>query len=793
MELSDQTTATGKGIGNLRRLWFARSGTSSWHLRTYFALLLASFAVVAVAAFVYVVQQTNRDARKSAEHDARSAADTSAQQLGGSVALLSSTVAGLGGNPQIAQVMANPAACTLSFSWLTPGHLDLIRKDGTVVCTSRAATGRRGLYAGQRWLSRGLTGPVLIGPVRDPATGKQVVVAADSHSGRWSCGCLRRAAPARPQARLALRRRQAGRSGRRRQSLEKVVARSVDPARWIGTSLVDTAFDTPAGQGTVAHPDLTGTARLFAQSDVPGVGWRIYAGEDEAAALAAGKRLEHRQFAIILIGLTLTLLAALLIYRRVARPLARLAAAVRSASTQEGPATMPSSGPAEVRALAEEVTGLIGSLTASELSYHHLFDQHPAPLWLYDEQTLAFLAVNDAAIAMYGYSREEFLAMTIEEIRPREDIEALHLARADEGRRYVDAGIWRHRKKDGTVIEVEISSNAVEFAGHPARAVLARDVTVQRQLEEQLRQAQKMEAIGRLAGGVAHDFNNLLLVIRGYGATLLDDLTDEKLRYSALQIDSAAQRGAEFTHQLLAFSRQQVLHPTVINPNEVVDETVNLVRRMLREDIALEVELEPDIGPIVVDRGQLGQVMLNLLVNAREAMPQGGSLSVRTANVELGENYSTEHVGVVPGRYVLLQVTDTGAGMDEETRSRIFDPFFTTKEGGPASGSRAFRGSSSRAAATCGSTVSQGWGRTSRSISRLRNPRSWPCRRHRKQDRWRVTRRSSSSRTPSSSASSSPRRSSRTGTPYSQLRAGWTRSRSWRRTAITSTCCLPTS
>ena len=353
---------------------------------------------------------------------------------------------------------------------------------------------------------------------------------------------------------------------------------------------------------------------------------------------------------------------------------------------------MPSSGPAEVRALAEEVTGLIGSLTASELSYQHLFHHHPAPMWLFDEQTLGFLAVNDAAIAMYGYSRDEFLAMTLEEIRPHEDIEALHLAVADQGRTYVDAGVWRHRKKDGTVLDVEVSSNAVEFAGRPARAVLARDVTDQRRLEEQLRQAQKMEAIGRLAGGVAHDFNNLLLVIRGYGATLIEGLTDEKLRHSALQIDSAAQRGAEFTHQLLAFSRQQVLHPAVINPNEVVDETVGLVRRMLREDIELEVELEPNIGAILVDRGQLGQVMLNLLVNAREAMPQGGSLSVRTANVELGENYSAEHVGVVPGPYVLLQVTDTGAGMDEETRSRIFDPFFTTKEGGTGLGLASVQG-----------------------------------------------------------------------------------------------------
>jgi type II secretory pathway pseudopilin PulG len=164
--LSDRTDGGRKEIGDMGRRWFARSGRSSWHLRTYFALLLALFALVAVAAFVYVVKQTNQDARRSAEHDARSAADTSAQQLGDGLALLNSAVVSLTGNPQIPQVMANPGACTLTFSWLTPGHLDLIRTDGTVVCSSRAAKGHSGLYAGQSWLSRALAGPVLIGPLR---------------------------------------------------------------------------------------------------------------------------------------------------------------------------------------------------------------------------------------------------------------------------------------------------------------------------------------------------------------------------------------------------------------------------------------------------------------------------------------------------------------------------------------------------------------------------------------------------------------------------------------------------
>jgi two-component system, cell cycle sensor histidine kinase and response regulator CckA len=212
------------------------------------------------------------------------------------------------------------------------------------------------------------------------------------------------------------------------------------------------------------------------------------------------------------------------------------------------------------------------------------------------------------------------------------------------------------------------------------------DLRALRENEEALRQAQKMEAIGSLAAGIAHDFNNLLLVIRGYSAILLKSLDDDKLRGNVLQIDSAAQRAADFTRQLLAFSRQQVLQPELIDPNEVVKETIELVGRMLGEDIELDCELEPQPDSILVDRGQLGQVMLNLIVNARDAMEEGGRLAVLTSNVELDKAYASDHLGVVPGRYVLLQVTDSGPGMDEVTRSRAFDPFFTTKEGGTGLG-----------------------------------------------------------------------------------------------------------
>lgn len=330
------------------------------------------------------------------------------------------------------------------------------------------------------------------------------------------------------------------------------------------------------------------------------------------------------------------------------------------------------------RDINERVRG-VEALHRSEDSYRALFERHPAPMWLYDLATLRFLRVNEAAIASYGYSREEFLSMTIEKILGPEDETALR-----EGR---EASVLRHRRKNGTFVEVLVSSDSIEFEGREAGLVLAQDMTAQRGLEEQLRQGQKMEAIGRLAGGIAHDFNNLLLVIRGYSAILLGQLSDEEQRDSAMQIDSAAERAGEFTRQLLAFSRQQVLRPEVTDLNAVVAETLTLLQRSIGGSVQIESELEPGIGTVLVDRGQIAQAVMNLALNARDAMSEGdGTLRIRTAGVELdGESLHT-HDEVTPGSYVLLQISDSGTGMDKETQSRVFDPFFTTKDEGTGLG-----------------------------------------------------------------------------------------------------------
>jgi two-component system, cell cycle sensor histidine kinase and response regulator CckA len=239
------------------------------------------------------------------------------------------------------------------------------------------------------------------------------------------------------------------------------------------------------------------------------------------------------------------------------------------------------------------------------------------------------------------------------------------------------------------VITVRLSGRAVRDAKGAVVGYekIVEDVTERRALEEQLRQSQKMEAVGRLAGGVAHDFNNLLTVIKGYSELLLDELKEsESQREEVEEIRKAADRAAMLTRQLLAFSRQQVLAPKVLDMNSIVSEMDKLLRRLLGEDIGLFTSLEPALGRVKADPGQIEQVIMNLAVNARDAMPRGGKLTIETANAELDETYAHEHVGAKAGSFVMLAVSDNGQGMTEQVRERVFEPFFTTKEMGKGTG-----------------------------------------------------------------------------------------------------------
>lgn len=451
-------------------------------------------------------------------------------------------------------------------------------------------------------------------------------------------------------------------------------------------------------------------------------------------------------------------------------------------------------------------------LRASEKQYRLLFEGNPMPMWVVDRDNLRFLAVNQAAIRHYGYSGDEFFSMTIADIRPDEDVPRLVSSMARRVPGLSEAELWRHRKKDGAVIQVEITSHPITMDGRDAELILAHDVTEQRKnqenlrqseerfatafrssplaitistekegryvdandaytkmmgyqqeeivgktanelgiwvdpedrermvqqvdqpeqaepletrfrtksgderrvrisagrilldgkpcvlantlditesrrLEEQFRQAQKMEAVGRLAGGVAHDFNNLLSVIMGYSEIAQDAAPrGTAVRNHLDQIKKAAERAAALTQQLLAFSRQQVLQPKVLSLNAVVDSVSKMLLRVIGEDVTLNLAPGEPLGSIKADLGQIEQVLMNLVVNARDAMPEGGKIMIETANVELDETYARQHQSVKPGSYVMLSFSDTGCGMDATTMAQIFEPFFTTKEPGKGTG-----------------------------------------------------------------------------------------------------------
>jgi two-component system cell cycle sensor histidine kinase/response regulator CckA len=443
-----------------------------------------------------------------------------------------------------------------------------------------------------------------------------------------------------------------------------------------------------------------------------------------------------------------------------------------------------------------------------------LFSSNPCPMWIYDCHTLRFLEVNDAAVKAYGYSQEEFLAMTLVEIRPEEDVPILLESVRQRHDGYSAVGVWRHRHKDGSIIFVEIMAFKFENAGHQEELILSmnvtercrveaalreseaslkalvdnapfgisqslidgnriktlnpalrkmlgdysveealqlniseqvyadpkdrdrlievlrrsgriqgwettfrgrdgslvpvritgslsggedgtpevfsayvEDMTQQSALEQQVRQVQKLEAVGRLAGGMAHDFNNVLVVIKLSTELMLDQITPESpFSKLLLQISNAADRAAALTRQMLAFGRQQMMQPRIINLNTVVSETTQMLRRVIGEDIRLVTNLSETIENSRLDPDQVAQVILNLAVNARDAMPQGGTLHLETSTVDLDETYTKDHPPVQPGRYVMLSVSDTGTGIDKSILPRIFDPFFTTKELGKGTG-----------------------------------------------------------------------------------------------------------
>jgi PAS domain S-box-containing protein len=329
------------------------------------------------------------------------------------------------------------------------------------------------------------------------------------------------------------------------------------------------------------------------------------------------------------------------------------------------------------------------ALRRSESGFRSVVED--APYGIYRTSlTGRFLQVNPALQKMLGYeSTEELLRRDLANHIFRHAGEYQRLTELLAHTEEIKDLEMEWKRLDGTPITVRCSGRRInDESGVPAYfEVFAEDVTEKRVLEKQLRMAQKMEAIGRLSGGIAHDFNNLLGVIIGYSGVLKKRLgPDNALCEHALEIEKAGQRAASLTKQLLAFSRQQVLTPAVLNLNSLATDMEKMLPRLLGEDIEVSLTLDPELGNVKADQSQIEQVIMNLAVNARDAMPTGGKLKVQTSNVELDQAYTWNHPGSKAGEYVLLTVTDTGMGMDAGTLTHIFEPFFTTKERGKGTG-----------------------------------------------------------------------------------------------------------
>jgi PAS domain S-box-containing protein len=299
---------------------------------------------------------------------------------------------------------------------------------------------------------------------------------------------------------------------------------------------------------------------------------------------------------------------------------------------------------------------------------------------------------NRAAERIFGYPRAEVVGQNVKLLMP----EPFHSEHGGYIANYLRTGnakiigIGREvvgLRRDRSTFPMDLSIS--EFSWNEGRYFtgIVRDVSKPRKLEAQLRQAQKMEAVGLLAGGIAHDFNNLLTIISGYSDIVLTSLPrgDPNWKHLA-KVQQAAERAASLTQQLLAFSRQAVLEPKVLDLNAIVRDSERLLSRLLGEDIRIATALDPGIASVRADPGQIGQVIMNLCINARDAMPRGGQLTLETANLDLDEGYAQTHPEVKPGSYVLLAITDTGSGMTPEIKARIFEPFFTTKGPGRGTG-----------------------------------------------------------------------------------------------------------
>jgi PAS domain S-box-containing protein len=440
-------------------------------------------------------------------------------------------------------------------------------------------------------------------------------------------------------------------------------------------------------------------------------GWYILANAPQGEIYGQVNRMRAYVLALGLFGIVATALVLTVLVHRLTAPLHTLVNEAERIGTGDFETPVSCTSHDEIGVLADaidtmrtklrssytkleqrviECTLAEESLRKSEEQYRAIFNNAAVGIDVVGKDGY-FSQVNWAFANMLGYTQEELKRTTpIDITHPDDrDLSATNLHALLQGDVDKFRMVKRFIMKNGSVRWVDLSVSPISGPGGAVDTTVGVivDITDRKSLEDQLRQAAKMEAIGQLAGGVAHDFNNLLTAILGYSGIVLQRLSEDDVsREKIVQIARAAERAAELTKQLLAFSRKQMLEVRPMNLNDTISDLEVMLKRLIGEDIELVTSLDPSIGSTQADPGQVEQIIINLCVNARDAMVRGGKLSIETSNVTLGEEYCRAHAEVDPGEYVLFSVSDNGVGMDSQTRTRIFDPFFTTKEKGVGTG-----------------------------------------------------------------------------------------------------------
>jgi PAS domain S-box-containing protein len=672
-------------------------------VRAYLGLVLAAFIVIGVIGTFYVSADSHHTGVDTARTNVTVAAQSGAAQADSALAGYIGTVVNLTSGPEASQLLV-PSTCHQELVQLGGSSnqrmLSIVSDSGAVLCTS-AGHSTAGAYVGASWLGHAATAPGNFGPYHDSLGGYLAIITAAPIAGTKNL--VVQSQSLAPVASLLANLY----GGPDHISFvfttadnKTILSSSLSQANLSGRSVGATPF-TVRGSADVARNGVTGLPMFMSEATVGGLGWHLFAGEDASVALAPANHLRSVIEQILIIGILLLALILIIAYRTVTRPIFALTRGLMIPEGESTPAPVGVEGPIEVAAigrsintLIEEVNSELAQRRAAEVtalessdSYQTLFEANPLPMVLIDSETLKFVDVNDAAIAAYGYRWHEFRNLSGPDLWLSNDPSIADSIRGD---RPADSyGPVNHKRKDGSLIRVLVTSRTINFEGRQARFSLYEDVTERERLLRLAEQNQRLESLGQLAGGVAHDFNNLLSIISNYADFVKESpiVADDAATLSDVeQIIRASARAAELTTNLLRFARQEVVEPRPFDVNVAVTDVQVMLHRTLGDHVTLKIDLDDDDVVIVADPGQFEQVLVNLAVNARDAMLDGGTLTITTAPHPVRYGSSEMVRGVAAGKYVRVSVTDTGCGMTEEQRQHAFEPFFTTKETGRGTG-----------------------------------------------------------------------------------------------------------